>query len=872
MALQTANVPDRAHSELEFEKLYGDNQLMHETALLEEMARFAAGYPGEFFCFGIPREFPVVRFDQPAKSMLDGRAGKLGRLEINGQPGEDLPFQIVVWTPETALGNLRIDTGKFPLPVRIFLQDDESRINLSAGQLQVFWGMVHLPEKETEFTGSFTVSAELAESVELPVVLSVAGAKVDNGGEADDFRLARLKWLDSEIGISHEVPPPFIPLQRQGRKISLLGRILTLSPIGLPESAESFFAGSNEFLSDEGYELLLSPMKFTAGDGIFDSPQGEFCRFSAENSDRIEWVGGCDFPASGAHLRISGAVEYDGFAAFDCDISFDLPCQTGDISLEFSASGHNFAGLNRHGGKVPEKLRWYWNPDRGQDGFFIGDLNGGLHLRLRDRKSVKPLTNCYYLFSKITPPPAWHNDGKGGIALHHHDGCNQISFFSGSRDIAAGSVLNYGFELQLTPLKIAEPERHLQRRFYQPYMHDLEKPLAETFTPEFFARLRSEGVEVINIHHALRENPFINYPFCDVSLKYLQEFVETAHREKLQVCLYYTTRELSLHVPEFWALASLRGKVIYPGPGREARPVTAPMGAHPYIQNNCRFGYIPAWAEAVKEGPCAGKLDLALETTPGKMLDNYYSEGLRYLLERCPIDGLYLDDTATGREGFRRIVKIFRDIRKKDPILNLHSWNPYNPERQNYGNISPMVRDSDIYSFLSSLWIGESFDYEWGSPEYYLTEISGLPFGLMSEMLYRGGNPWRGMLFAMTGRYGWLADPRPLWKMFESFDLAHARMTTCFDRHPAVESSAAGVKATLYIHPAGGVLLAAASWSSKVEKVRFKFDLTQLPENLRSFTGFTAVAVEGLQDAAVFAADEEITIAPNKGVWLILEK
>ena len=124
----------------------------------------------------------------------------------------------------------------------------------------------------------------------------------------------------------------------------------------------------------------------------------------------------------------------------------------------------------------------------------------------------------------------------------------------------------------------------------------------------------------------------------------------------------------------------------------------------------------------------------------------------------------------------------------------------------------------------------------------------------------------------MTGRYGWLADPRPLWKMFESFDLAHARMITCFDRHPAVESSAAGVKATLYIHPAGGVLLAAASWSSKVEKVRFKFDLTQLPENLRSFTGFTAVAVEGLQEAAVFAADEEISIAPNKGVWLILEK
>ena len=872
MALQMANVPDRAHSELTFNKLYGDDPGMHDIVSPVEAAEYTAGDPRSFYCFGIPREYPVVRFDLPSKSMLDGSAGKLDALELTGQPGEDLVFQIAVWAPETALGDLRIDTTDFPLPVRIFLQNANERINLLAGTIQVFWCMVHLPERETEFTGKFTVSAENEEPQTVTCHLQVSGAVLSDGGESDDFRLARLKWLESDVGISHEVPEPFVPLRREGRKIFLLGRTLTLSETGLPEHAESFFAGSNEYLGDKAYDLITEPFRFAGNNGAFDKIEKTYCRFTAEYPDRIEWEAGCTFPAINAELKINGAVEYDGFAAFDCEISFRDELETDDIRLEFAAPGKYFAGLNRHGSKVPEKFCWYWDGNRGQDAFFLGDLNGGIRLRLRDKKSITPLTNCYYLFSKLIPPEAWHNAGKGGIRLRRKDENNAVTLFSGIRNIAAGSKLDFGFELQLTPLKLTEPVRHLRQRFYQPYMHDLEKPLEETFTPEFFAQLRSEGVEVINIHHALKENPFINYPFCDISLEHLQKFVDVAHKENLKVCLYYTTRELSLHVPEFWALASLRGKILYPGPGREARPVTAPMGAHPYIQENCRFGYISAWAEAVKEGPCAGQLDLAMETTPGRMLDNYYSEGLRYLLERCPIDGLYLDDTATSREGFRRVIKIFRDIRKCDPILNLHSWNPYNPVRPNYGNISPVIRDMHIYPFISSLWIGESFDYEWGTPEFYLTEISGLPYGLMSEMLYQGGNPWRGMLFAMTGRYGWLADPRPLWKMFEMFGLSDARMVTFCDRDPAVKSSVPSVKATVFIHPDGKVLLAAASWSRKVEKVRFEFDPEQLPENLRHFTGFTAVPVDGLQEKAVYAAGDAIPVAPGKGVWLMLEK
>ena len=142
----------------------------------------------------------------------------------------------------------------------------------------------------------------------------------------------------------------------------------------------------------------------------------------------------------------------------------------------------------------------------------------------------------------------------------------------------------------------------------------------------------------------------------------------------------------------------------------------------------------------------------------------------------------------------------------------------------------------------------------------------------MSEMLDRGGNPWRGMLFAMTGRLGWLADPRPLWKLFDSFDLAHSRMITFCDAAPAVRCSAPAVKATLFLHPGGRALLAAASWSPHTEKVRFRFDVAQLPENLRNFRTLNAMEINGMQTAERFDADAEIPVEPGRGILLLLEE
>jgi len=42
---------------------------------------------------------------------------------------------------------------------------------------------------------------------------------------------------------------------------------------------------------------------------------------------------------------------------------------------------------------------------------------------------------------------------------------------------------------------------------------------------------------------------------------------------------------------------------------------------------------------------------------------------------------------------------------------------------------------------VNRLWFGEGFKYDAMSPEQWLVECSGIPFGLMGDMLEGGGNP-----------------------------------------------------------------------------------------------------------------------------------
>ncbi len=62
------------------------------------------------------------------------------------------------------------------------------------------------------------------------------------------------------------------------------------------------------------------------------------------------------------------------------------------------------------------------------------------------------------------------------------------------------------------------------------------------------------------------------------------------------------------------------------------------------------------------------------------------------------------------------------------------------------------------------------------SPDYRLTEISDIPYGLMGEMLQDGDNVWLGMIYGMTARLPWAGDPTPVWEIMDNFGIHGSQM------------------------------------------------------------------------------------------------
>jgi hypothetical protein len=170
------------------------------------------------------------------------------------------------------------------------------------------------------------------------------------------------------------------------------------------------------------------------------------------------------------------------------------------------------------------------------------------------------------------------------------------------------------------------------------------------------------------------------------------------------------------------------------------------------------------------------------------------------------------------------------------------------------------------FPYLSSLWFGEGYDYD-ESPDYWLVEISGIPFGLFSEMLEKNGNPWRGMIYGMTARYYQGADPKHIWKLWDDFGIEQAEMLGYWSPACPVRADRKDVLVTVYRRNEKA-LLSIASWAKQPVSCRLVIDWKALgvPE-----TGATlaAPAIEGFQPEARFTPGDAIPVEPGKG-WLLI--
>jgi hypothetical protein len=841
-----------------------------DPALLERFDRLQPD--ADFLTFPQTRENPIRTLDDLPEGWISQTVRDLHHFTASAQPGEYFVFQIGVLAHKGAIDSLSTEwtapSGDTRLPQSAMTCFNTSGIDyrgrafkktlsVSAGRIQPLWFGVQIPETARGSCRSVvTVRARGLRPQVVDVDLHVAGEVVTNSGFDRGKSLSRLAWLNTTIGSSKKVTHGFQPVRRNGRKLHILGRTIEIGKNGLPSAIESFFEPSNQFLLKTGKPLLDREFQF-----VIEKDDGSVMRlipgplrFIEENPSAVHWS--VTNKSEACEVLCEGYVEFDGFMEYALTLKSNRPFRVRDIRLEVPMNKEctpYMMGLHHEGGLRPARWEWHWDTTRNQDMLWTGNVNGGLRLKWRAENYVRPLINLYYGYGPLRMPPSWGNAGKGGVTVSDTGRVTTISAYSGPRNIHTGEILHFDFEVLVTPFRTIDTAVRWGDRYYHG---------GGTNAMSKIARADSLGANIINIHHAEDIYPFINYPYLDENVARLRRLVDSAHHSGKRLKLYYTTRELTKNLPEFWAFRSLKGEIIFPGPASACTTIINPKGPNEWLKQNVKEDYIPAWLNTIAEGPFKGELDLAVITTPDSRLNNFYIGGLDWMLGHIGIDGVYIDDSALDRETVRRARRLIDRYRPQGRI-DFHSWNHYNAMA---GFTNCLNLYMDLLPYFDLVWIGEMRDYD-RLPDHWLIEVSGIPFGLTGQMLNNGGNPWRGMLYGITNRLGWTGDPSELWKFWDRYAIQAKTMIGYWDERNPVRTGNDLVKATVY-RGKGESIIAVAGWGPSEISCGLQVDWKGLgldPKRCR----VTMPDIPWFQDEREDVALDRLTVPAGKGFLIV---
>lgn len=807
---------------------------------------FLAKHTGTFLLFPESRRFPIRMQDNiPYKWVKEGL-----RKEFKGtaDQNEYYTFQIGLYAVESNIDSVQVNFSDLRGPDVISAnklncfntggidshgKPFTKRVDVSKGHVQALWMGIDIPSKIKPgiYNGTVTISALKEKSQIVPIQIHITNKYLADRGDDEPWRYSRLRWLNSTIGISDKPTAPYTPIKSDGKnQFSFSGKKVILSSSnGLPASIEAL-----------GTNVLANPIQYIATGEEF-----HLLNSKMSSQDEGNVAGEWDSRSNDFLLHGEWTLQFDGYMHYTILLKALKEIELKDFRLEIPFNkkvAQYMMGMGLPGVSIPDNHEAKWKGPH--DSFWIGNTYGGLYCQLLGSYYHGPLLNLY----KPPFPTSWYNDNNGGFSIKKEDNKVLATVYSGEREFKKGDEISYEFDCIITPVKKLNTRSQFIERYYQNGDHPWPDSAAV-----------AAGIKVINIHQGNSYNPYINYPF--LTWKRIKYFADYWHKRGMKVKIYYTTRELTDRIPEIWALRSLGNEIFSAGNGSG---YAGDNGGYPWLREHLISGYAPAWYTPIDNN--IGDVDAAIETAPGdSRWNNFYVRGLAWLIKHEDIDGVYLDDVTYDRHIIKRMREVMDSI-KPGCLIDLHSNTGFSK--------GPAIQYTSFFPYINKLWFGESFQYNKMSPPNWLVECTGIPFGLMSDMLQGGGNPWRGMVYGMTTRLPWntggvTCNPSAIWKIWDQFGIADSKMIGYWDRHPVVKTTNPNVLATAYIKN-GKTLISIASWATDSVNVKLLIDWNRLgldPADVK----LVALAVKNFQPARIFKPDELIPVNPEKG-WLLIAK
>lgn len=779
--------------------LFGPMEQAASREQLEEALRTNSG----MLLVTEDRASPIRMLDQiPLSWILRSRHSRL-RFKGLAQPGEAFSFQVGLVSADdmevrrAGTDALRGTGGSIPgsalsclnLEGYDFWGRRFSRVVTAKSTSVVpFWFVLQVPLDAAAGSYTGTLHFETSKGTqEIALEIIVRGQPLQDAGDSDLWRGSRLAWLDSTYGLGDAIPAPYVPLQISGRTISMLDKDFELSPDGMPSSIR---VGEVETLASAVQVQVLVA-------GVMQ-PVPMSMNFTTMGNLTVTWRSSGS--AEGLQLDVSGSVDATGYADFEVNVTCASAHEVRLIVPSRPPNADYAAGLGHDGGLLRRFFRgltgapflWKWDGVNQNNAIWVGSSRAGLRLRPRGHEpewlAAVPLDSL-----QAPPTPAsWSNSGAGGIELWPN---GTLVTFTGVR--AAGSQ-SYLFSLLATPVRPVNLPAHFASRY------------AQIANVPNLTELHLGGATVVNVHQGNILNPWINYPYLSNGL--LRGLADECHSLGMKLKVYNTMRELSNRALEIWALRALNETYVW----EDGDP-----GGGDWLREHLRFGYSVAWANPMESvGFWTDKIDMAIRVKALSRWNNYYVKGLKQIRHDYNCGGIYLDEIAYDRLTMKRA----RVALGADGLIDAHS------DKGGFMKV-PAIGYTEEFPFIDSLWYGEGFDYDNASPDHWLVEISGLPFGLTSDMLrYHGDTPFhfRGMLFASADRWQSKSmpgdsgsgepdpfDPRGVWALWDSFGISDSTMHGWWQAEETegspipVQTNHPDVKCTTYIQKESALIVLA---------------------------------------------------------------